>query len=294
MDILHSLSEQDSQKYIELTIQYGTNLIGAIAVLVIGRLIAKFLVNKVLKNALSKSKADATLVSFLSNITYTALLTFVIISALGTLGINTTSFAAVIAAAGLAIGLALQGSLSNFAAGFMIIIFKWFKKGDWIEAAGVSGSVVEVSIFTTKLKTGDNKIVIIPNGQITSGVIINYSNEKTRRVDMVFGIGYDDDIKLTKKTLERILKNDDRVLKDPEPVIAVASLGDSSVNFNVRPWVKTEDYWNVLWDTHETVKLEFDKAGISIPFPQSDVHVYHNNDDSKISNGEKPSKNKKK
>lgn len=263
----------NNEEYINLAIEYGTNIVGALAVFIIGRMVAKFIV-KLLGKAMTKAKLDETLSSFLGNIIYFAFLTFVIITALGTLGVNTTSFAAVIAAAGLAIGLALQGSLSNFASGVLIIIFKPFAKGDYIEAAGSSGSVEEVTIFTTKLKTPDNKVVIIPNGGITSGSIVNYSKEKTRRVDMVFGIGYDDDMKLAKKTLEKILSKDDRVLKKPEPVIAVAELGDSSVNIVCRPWVKTPDFWGVKFDTIEAVKNEFDKLGISIPFPQRDVHVH--------------------
>lgn len=274
MDFWNNLSKEDTDKYINWVIEYGMSLLGAIAVLVIGRWVSKFLVG-LLKKALKKSKADETLISFLGNMAYMALITFVVISALGTLGVNTTSFAAVIAAAGLAIGLALQGSLSNFASGVLIIIFKPFKKGDFVEAAGISGSITEVTIFTTKFKTGDNKVVIVPNSAIMDGTITNYSKEKTRRIDMIFGIGYDDDIKLTKKTLEKILSKDKRILKDPAPVIAVHELADSSVNFVCRPWVKTPDYWGVYWDTQEAVKLEFDKAGISIPYPQQDVYMHN-------------------
>ena len=262
-----------NEEYIDLVIEYSVNIVGAIAVFVFGRMIARFLV-RLVKKALAKGKVDETLTSFLGNLIYAALLTFVVISALGTLGVNTTSFAAVIAAAGLAIGLALQGSLSNFASGVLIIIFKPFTKGHYVEVAGVGGSVEEVTIFTTKLKTPDNKVVIIPNGSITNDNIVNYSKEKKRRVDMVFGIGYDDDIKKAKKTLEKILKADKRVLKDPEPVIAVAELADNSINIVCRPWVNTPDYWGVHFDTHENVKTEFDKAGISIPYPQRDVHVH--------------------
>lgn len=273
MELLNNISQEDTDKYINLAIEYGTNILGAIAVFIIGKIVSKILVN-LLKKALKKSEADDTLISFLANIAYAALITFVVISALGTLGVNTTSFAAVIAAAGLAIGLALQGSLSNFASGVLIIVFKPFKKGDFVEAAGIAGVVEEVTVFTTKFKTGDNKVVIIPNASVTGGAITNYSKEETRRVDMVFGIGYDDDIKLAKKTLEKILAKNEKVLKDPAPKIAVSELADSSVNFVCRPWVKTADYWDVWFETHEAVKAEFDKAGISIPFPQQDVHMH--------------------
>ena len=180
----------------------------------------------------------------------------------------------IIAAAGLAVGFALQGTLGNFAAGVMLIVFRPFKIGDFIEAGGVTGTVEEIQIFCTIIKTGDNKKVIVPNSDIGGGTITNYSAKPTRRVDMVFGIGYEDDIKKAKQVLERILKADERILKDPAPVIAVSELADSSVNFVVRPWVKSSDYWGVFWDTHETVKVEFDKEGISIPFPQQDVHMH--------------------
>lgn len=270
---LNGLTQEDTAVYVDMGIEYGTTILGAILVFFIGRIIAKTL-TKLTRKALKKGNVDETLTNFLANITYAALLTFVVISALGTLGVNTASFAATIAAAGLAIGLALQGSLSNFASGVMIIAFRPFVKGDFVEAAGTSGSVEEVTIFTTKLKTPDNKVVIVPNGSITSDNITNYSQESTRRVDMVFGIGYDDDIKLTKETLKKILDNDSRVLKDPAPVIAVKELADSSINFVCRPWVNTADYWAVWFDTHEAVKAEFDKAGISIPFPQRDVHIF--------------------
>lgn len=272
-EALGNLSKEDTAAYVDMAVEYGTTILGAVLVFFIGRIIAKAL-TKLTKKALQKGDVDETLTNFLANITYAALLTFVVISALGTLGVNTASFAATIAAAGLAIGLALQGSLSNFASGVMIIAFRPFAKGDFVEVAGTSGSVEEVTIFTTKLKTPDNKVVIVPNGSITSGNITNYSKEDTRRVDMVFGIGYDDNIKLAKETMQKILDNDSRVLKDPAPTIAVKELGDSSVNFVCRPWVKTSDYWAVWFDTHEAVKNEFDTAGISIPFPQQDVHMH--------------------
>jgi len=206
--------------------------------------------------------------------TYIALLVFVVLAALGQLGIQTTSFIAVIGAAGLAIGLALQGSLANFAAGFLMIIFRPFKVGDYIEGAGVAGTVETIQIFTTQLQTPDNKTVIIPNAGLTAGNITNYSAKGTRRVDLVFGIGYGDDIDKARTIMEDILAKDERILKDPAPKIAVVELADSSVNFVVRPWVKSENYWDVYFDTTENIKKSFDAQGISIPFPQRDVHMY--------------------
>jgi small conductance mechanosensitive channel len=199
---------------------------------------------------------------------------FVIIAAINTLGVQTTSFIAVIGAAGLAIGFALQGSLANFASGVMLIIFRPFKAGDFVEAGGTSGAVEAIHIFNTVLKTPDNKKVIIPNSKVTGDNIVNYSAKDTRRVDLVFGIGYEDDIRKAKQTLEQIVASDERVLKDPAPTIAVSELGDSSVNFVVRPWVNTADYWSVYFDLTEKVKLTFDDQGISIPFPQTDVHLH--------------------
>jgi len=254
-------------------IEMGLQLLQAIAIFLIGRWVAKMLIS-VARKMMTKRNLDSTLVGFLCSLGYAALLTLVVIATIDKLGVETTSFAAILAAAGLAVAFALQGTLSNFAAGVMLILFRPFKSGDFVEAGGVSGVVVEVGIFSTIMKTGDNKKIIVPNGDITGGNITNYSANDTRRVDMVFGIGYDDDIKKTKEVLQRICESDDRVLKDPAPVIAVSELADSSVNFICRPWVKTPDYWAVYWAIHEEVKLEFDKAGISIPFPQQDVHMH--------------------
>lgn len=253
---------------------YGLKILGALAILAIGVWASKTL-TKIVKKLMKRSNIDDTLISFGGNIVYVLMLGFVIIASLSTLGVETTSLAAVIAAAGLAIGLALQGSLSNFAAGVMIIGFRPFKLGDYVDAAGVSGTVDDISIFTTTLKTPDNKLVIVPNASITSDPITNYSAQETRRIDFVFGIGYDDDIKKAKKVLEKIVTSDERVLKDPAPVIGVKELADSSVNFVVRPWVNTADYWSTYFDITEQVKLQFDKEGISIPFPQQDVHMHN-------------------
>lgn len=257
----------------ELLTIYGLRSVFAVVVFIVGRWVAKFLKNLV-KKIMNKKEVEPTIVSFVVNMTYIALLVFVVLAALGQLGIQTTSFIAVVGAAGLAIGLALQGSLSNFAAGFLMIIFRPFNVGDYIEGAGVAGTVEAIHIFTTQLRTPDNKTVIIPNAKLTADNITNYTIKGTRRVDMVFGIGYGDDIDKAKKILTDIIEKDERVLKDPATKIAVVELADSSVNFIVRPWVKGDDYWNVYFDTTENVKKSFDAEGISIPFPQRDVHVY--------------------
>jgi small conductance mechanosensitive channel len=257
----------------ELLTIYGLKVIAAVAVLIMGRWIAKGLTGFTEK-LMNKRQVDPTITSFVSNMTYIGLLVFVVLAALGQLGIQTTSFIAVIGAAGLAIGLALQGSLSNFAAGFLMIIFRPFKVGDFIEGAGVSGTVEKIQIFTTQIITPDNKTIIIPNAKLSGDNIVNYSVRGTRRVDLVFGIGYGDDIDKARKIITDVIEKDARVLKDPPPVIAVMELADSSVNFAVRPWVKILDYWDLRFDVTETIKKRFDAEGISIPFPQHDVHVY--------------------
>jgi len=205
------------------------------------------------------------------------MMAFVIIAAISPVGIETTSLIAIMGAAGLAVGLALQGALANFAAGVLVVMFRPYRVGDFVEAAGIAGSVVNVDILTTVLKTGDNKQIVVPNGQIMDGIITNYSANDTRRVDMVFGVGYDDDIDVVRTTIKELVDADDRILKNPDCLIAVAELADSSVNFNVRPWVKTGDYWGVMFDLTEAVKKRFDKDGISFPFPQQDVHLYQQN-----------------
>jgi len=251
---------------------YGLNFIFAIAIFVIGKLIVKLIV-RVIESLMLKSKTDQVLVDFIGGMVKSVLTLFVIIAALGQLGVDTTSLVALIGAAGLAIGLSLQSSLQNFASGVMLITFRPFTTGDFIDAAGVSGVVEKVSIFNTIMRTGDNKEMIVPNGAIYGGVITNYSAKKTRRIDMVFGIGYDDDIKLAKNIMQDIMNQDSRILSEPEPLVAIAELADSSVNFIVRPWVKSEDYWAVLFDLNEKIKLAFDENNISIPFPQMDVHL---------------------
>jgi small conductance mechanosensitive channel len=257
----------------ESVVTYGLSVIAAIAIFLVGKWLARILANT-LTHMMKRAGTDDTLVSFVANIAHVAMMVFVVIAAMSELGVETTSFAAVLAAAGLAIGLALQGSLSNFASGVMLILFKPFKTGDFIEAAGTSGIVEEIQIFSTKLRSGDNKQLFIPNGAIFGGTITNYSTKPTRRVDMLFGCGYDDDLKAAKQLLNDIIAKDGRILAEPAPVIAVSELADSSVNFVVRPWVNAADYWNVYFDTHEQVKLRFDEAGISIPYPHTDVHLH--------------------
>ncbi len=253
--------------------EYGLKVVAAILIFIIGRIVAGWL-RRFAEKVMTKRDVDPTLVGFVSSLAYIGMMAFVILAALGQLGIETTSFIAVLGAAGLAIGLALQGSLANFAAGFLLILFRPFKAGDFIEGGGVSGVVEKIEMFTTTLKTGDNKTIIVPNGKLASDNIVNYSAKETRRVDLTVGASYDADIKHVKQVLEDIIKADERVLADPAPMIAVGELADSSVNFVVRAWVKSGDYWGVFFDTTEAVKLRFDQEGIELPYPQRDVHLY--------------------
>ncbi|MEN8246505.1 MAG: mechanosensitive ion channel domain-containing protein [Thermodesulfobacteriota bacterium] len=266
-------TESYMDKIWEMVSLYGVNIIAALAIFIVGRWVAK-IVRNVTTKVMTKKNVDPIIVGFTCNIAYIALLIFIIIAALGQLGIQTTSFIAILGAAGLAIGLALQGSLSNFAAGFLMVIFRPFNVGDYIEGAGVSGTVEEIQIFTTTLVTPDNKTVIIPNAKMTGDNIINWTVKGTRRVDMVFGIGYDDDIDKARKIMEDILAKDERILKDKPTQIAVVELADSSVNFVVRPWAKVSDYWGIYMDAMENIKKAFDEQGISIPYPQQDVHLH--------------------
>lgn len=257
---------------VRLLSTYGLKLLAAIAVFIIGRIITRWLSQAVAK-AMSKTKVEKTLINFVTNLVYVALLVFVIIAALGVMGIETASFAVVLGAAGLAVGLALQGSLSNFAAGVLMMIFKPFKVGDFVEAGGAVGTVKEIQIFNTILNSPDNIRIIIPNAQVTGGNIRNYTVNGTRRVDLVVGISYEDDLKKAKDVIEAVLAADERILKDPPVTVAVSELGDSSVNFVVRPWVKVVDYWDAYFDVTTKVKLALDKNNISIPYPQHDVHI---------------------
>lgn len=251
---------------------YLTNIVVAILIFVIGNIVAKRF-TKFLISKLSKSdKVDETLEKFLSSVLYSLFIVVIVLAALRQLGVETTSFIAVLGAAGLAIALAFQSTLSNISAGVMIIIFRPFKIGDLVDAAGVMGIVEEINIFQTLFRTTDNKAIVVGNSSVISSNIINYSKKDTRRVDLVFGVSYSDDLKLVKETLKEVLQNDERILKEPEPFVAVSELADSSVNFITRSWVKTADYWPVYHDTLEKVKLTFDEKDITIPFPQMDIH----------------------
>ena len=269
---LSSIGSIDIQQIIETyVLPWGISIFMALAIFIVGKFIVNVLTN-VAKKLMTKAKVDKILVNFISSIIKTVLLLFVVIAALDQLGVNTTSMIALIGAAGLAIGLSLQGTLQNLASGVMLIIFRPFSDGDFIEAAGVSGVVEEIGIFSIIMRTGDNREIIIPNGAVYGGTITNNSRRDTRRVDMVFGIGYDDDLLKAKEIINRILSEDARILAEPAPTVAVGELADSSVNFNVRPWCKTSDYWGVYGDVHEKIKLTFDAEGISIPYPQMDLH----------------------
>lgn len=257
----------------EILAQYGLQVVGAILIFIIGKWLAK-LVKKVIVKVMEKGKVDPMLVSFVSSLAYAAMLVFVVIAAIGRLGIQTASFIAVLGAAGLAIGLALQGSLANFAAGVLMVIFKPFKVGDFVEAGGTSGVVDEISIFTTIVNTPDNKRTIIPNAKVMGDNITNYTAHDKRRVDMKAGISYSDDIDKAKAAINAVLAADDRILKDPAPTVAVLEMADSSVNFVVRPWTTPANYWNVYFGVTEGIKKKFDAEGICIPFPQRDVHMY--------------------
>ena len=269
---LSSIGSIDIQQIIETyVLPWGISIFMALAIFIVGKFIVNVLTN-VAKKLMTKAKVDKILVNFISSIIKTVLLLFVVIAALDQLGVNTTSMIALIGAAGLAIGLSLQGTLQNLASGVMLIIFRPFSDGDFIEAAGVSGVVEEIGIFSIIMRTGDNREIIIPNGAVYGGTITNNSRRDTRRVDMVFGIGYDDDLLKAKEIINRILSEDARILAEPAPTVAVGELADSSVNFNVRPWCKTSDYWGVYGDVHGKIKLTFDAEGISIPYPQMDLH----------------------
>lgn len=254
-------------------VDWGIRLGIAIAIFIVGKIVARILSNLVIK-ALSRSRTEPMLVNFLGSIVYAILLIAVVLAAVDSLGVNVTSLLAIVGAAGLAVGLAMKDSLSNFAAGVMIIIFRPFKIGDFITAGGVSGVVDEIGLFATLMHTGDNQRIIVPNSGILGSNITNTSTLPTRRIDLVFGIGYDDNIGQARDIMMAVIEADERILKDPAPLVAVAELGDSSVNMNVRPWVNSADYWAVRYHLLETIKVRFDEAGISIPYPQRDVHMH--------------------
>jgi small conductance mechanosensitive channel len=252
---------------------WATKLVLALIIYFIGKWVAKRITNTI-GRMMNARDVDDTLNKFLANIVYAVLLTAVILAALDSLGLPITSLFAVVGAAGLAIGLALKDSLGNFAAGVMLVMFRPFGKGDYVEVAGVAGSVDEIRIFSTILTTPDNKQITIPNGLINADTITNYSAKEMRRVDMMFGVGYDDDLKLAREVLTRVCSNHPKVLDDPELKVFVMNLGESSVDFAVRPWVKTEDYWTVWGDVMEQAKVELEAAGLNIPYPQTDVHLH--------------------
>lgn len=283
---LEKIQNYDYSYIVDSVVGHGTKFLMAFVIFFVGKWIAKRILN-IMDKTFDKAGVDQTLADFIKNIAYGILMVIVVIAALGQMGIETTSFAAILAAAGLAIGLALQGSLSNFAAGVLIILFRPFKAGDYVEVAGVGGTIEEISIFTTQMKTPDNREIIIPNNSITTGTIINYSAKNKRRIDLVVGVAYDADLKKARKAFEKIIAGDDRILATPEPQVAVAELGASSVDFVVRPWVKAADYWAVRFDLNEKIKIELDKAGIGIPFPQRDVNLF-------IKEGDLPAKTTKK
>ncbi len=263
-------------KYTDMAVmyasEYGLKILAALLIFIIGRWAVGKLTSAS-KRLMERAKVDQTLVEFGESLIYFVLLLVVVLASLNALGINTTSFIAVFGAAGLAIGLALQGSLANIGAAVLIIIFRPFKVGDFVEAGGATGTVEDVNLFSTIIAPLDNRTIIVPNSAIVAGNITNYSKKSQRRVDHVFGIGYDDDLKLAKETLMEIMKADKRILTEPAPFVAVSELGDSSVNFVFRAWVETADYWDVYFDMLEKVKLTFDEKGISIPYPQMDVHM---------------------
>lgn len=265
--------EQYTSYIMDFVMQYGPKLIGAIITLIVGLWIVKR-ISKFFNKSLEKKEVDPSLRPFLSSMVNTLLKVFLVVSVLSMMGIEMTSFVAILGAAGLAVGLALSGTLQNFAGGVIILILKPFKVGDFIEAQGYSGSVSSIQIFNTILKPPDNKTIIIPNGGLSTGALTNYSTEPTRRVDWTVGIGYGDDIEKARKILLDILTSDERVFKDPAPFIQVSALADSSVNLATRVWVNSGDYWPVSMETNEKIYNEFNKQGINIPFPQMDVHVH--------------------
>jgi small conductance mechanosensitive channel len=255
-------------------VDFAVNLLIAIVIFYVGKWVVNLIVSGMLK-AMQKGDMDKTLRRFTANLTRMLLMLFVIIAAINQLGVQTASLIALVGAAGLAVGLALQGSLANFASGVLIVLFRPYKVGDFIEGAGIAGSVEEVQILTTILKTGDNKQVIVPNSQIMGSTITNYSANDTRRVDLVVGVSYDDDLDQVRKELQALVTADDRILGDPAVTIAVSELADSSVNFVVRPWVKSADYWGVKFELTEAIKKRFDEVGISFPYPQQDVYLHN-------------------
>ena len=279
--VIHKVSNMNIETMLnEWIIPYGTKILLAIAIFVVGKFLAR-LISRLLGKAALKSTKDEMLQSFIVSISYFLLLLIVVIASLSQIGINTSSLVALIGAAGLAIGLSLQNSLQNFAAGVMLLIFKPFRKGDLIETSGMTGVVEQMGLLVLELRTGDNKTVLLPNGKVFSDSIVNYSNNPTRRIDFTFDISYESNIKQAKEIIEGILDNNVYVLKDPKPVVAVGALAANSVQLVVRPWVQTTNYWAAYWDIIEQVKLAFDNAGVAIPYNQMELHIKSGSLDSK-------------
>ena len=272
-----NLDENLWNQLTELLSSFGISFFIALCILIIGRQAIKIII-KIISSALERSNTEDTVRIFVTNLLNTLLMIVVFIAAINQLGIQTTSIIAVLGAAGLAIGLALQGSLSNFAAGILIVIYRPYKVGDYIQADNHLGTVDDIQIFSTVLRTPDNKIVVVPNGSIMNGSIVNFSHQKERRIDIVIGCSYDDDIDKVKEVLADVLSKDERILKEPKPRIALSELADSSVNFIVRPWVKNSEYLDVLYSLLEEIKKRFDQEGISIPYPRSDVHIHNHSE----------------
>ncbi|NCF62650.1 MAG: mechanosensitive ion channel [Gammaproteobacteria bacterium] len=273
-----------TESFVPVIVGWAVKILLALVVYIVGKWVAKKITSLV-RNLMIRAEVDETLINFLANIVYAILLVAVILAALDILGVPVTSLLAVLGAAGLAVGLALKDSLGNFAAGVMLVLFRPFKKGDFVEAAGVSGTVTEVRIFSTILTTPDNKQIMIPNGQVGAATITNYSANDQRRVDLVFGVGYDDDLKVVRGVLEKICERHPMILDDPACKIFVSNLGDSSVDFSVRPWVMSENYWTVYSDLLEQGKIELEAAGCNIPYPQRDLHLHHQNPISELLKG---------
>jgi len=270
--------ELDADLFLAVALTYGPRILAAILTLVIGLWVVNAVVS-LIRRALDKSKVDPSLRSFIKSLVGILLKVLVYITALGVLGVEMTSFIAILGAAGLAIGLALSGTLQNFAGGVLILFFKYFKVGDFVEAQGHMGTVSDIQIFVTVLTTPDNKTIIIPNGPLATGTLTNFSAQPTRRVDWTFGIAYGDDLDRAYEVLKRLLSQDERVLSEPAPFMALKELGDSSVDITVRAWVNAADFWPVFWAMNEQVYRNFDKEGLSIPFPQRDVHIYRESDE---------------
>jgi len=256
----------------EYLAQYGLKIVGAILIFLVGRWVAR-LVSALMGRALAKAKVDPTLVPFIDNLAYTGLLVFVVIAALAELGVQTASVVAVLGAAGLAVGLALQGSLANFASGVLLLVFKPFRVGDFVEIAGTKGTVQAIHVFNTVINSPDNIRIIVPNGLVTGGSILNYTVNGTRRVDLVVSVSYDDDLRKARRVIESVLAAEARILREPAPLVAVSEMADSSVDFAVRPWVKTADYWDVYFALTERFKTALEENGITIPFPQQEIYV---------------------